>query len=141
MMDWVGGIETRNYGIKRRTDRGNLVGLLAIVLPVLVIGGVLLLWAWSRSQIVEMGYEAQSLDAQEKAILRVQDNLLLEEETLKSPARIDDLARNELGMVLVRSNQVVAPPIQDARVSGSTDLAMANTAFVVVEPRKIAATN
>jgi len=141
MMDWAGGIESRNYGIKRRTDRRNLVDLLTITLSVLLVGGVLLFYAWTRSRIVDMGYEGQSLEAQERSILRTQNNLILEEETLKNPARIDSIARNDLGMVLVRTNQLVAPQLQDAPASGSTDIAMANPAPAAVEPRRNPATN
>ncbi len=141
MMDWAGGIEERNYGIRRRTDRRNLADLLAIIFSVFVIGGVLLLYAWTRSQIVEMGYEEQGLEAQEKTILRAQNNLILEEQTLKNPARIDSIARNELGMVLVRTNQLVAAQLPDAQVSGSTDLAMASPEPAAVEQRKTSATN
>ncbi len=141
MVDWAGGTELRNYGIKMRTDRRNLVDLLSITLPALMIGIVLLFYAWTRSRIVDMGYEEQSLEAQEKNILRIQNSLILEEETLKNPARIDSIARNDLGMVLVRTNQLVAPQLQDTQVPGSTDMAMANPAPSVVEPRKIPATN
>ena len=141
MMDLAGGIEARNYGIKRRTDRRNLADLLTITLSVLLIGGVLLFYAWTRSQIVDMGYEEQSLEAQERNILRLQNNLILEEETLKNPARIDSIARNDLGMVLVRTNQLVAPQLQDAQASGATDIAMANPAPAAVEPQKNPATN
>jgi cell division protein FtsL len=141
MRDWAGGIESRNYGIKRRTDRRNLTDLLRITLSVLMIGGVLLSYAWIRSQIVEMGYEEQSLQLQEKAILRVQNNLILEEETLKNPGRIDSIARNDLGMVLVRTNQLVAPQSRDSRAADSTTLAMVRPAQGPVESRKPSATN
>ncbi len=141
MKDWAGGIESRNYGIKRQTDRRNLTDLLKIISSVLIIGGVLLFYTWIRSQIVEIGYQEQSLQAQEKAILRVQNNLILEEETLKNPERIDAIARAELGMVLVRSNQLVAPQNQDTQAGGSTTLAMADPARSSAEPRKTSATN
>jgi cell division protein FtsL len=141
MRDWAGGIESRNYGIKRQTDRRNLIDLLSIIFSVLVIGGSLLSYAWSRSQIVEMGYEEQNLQAHEKTILRIQNNLILEEETLKNPERIDGIARNDLGMVLVRTNQLVAPRARDSQAGDSTTLAMVNPARSAAEPRKPSATN
>jgi cell division protein FtsL len=113
MMDWAGDIEAKNYGIKRRTDRRNLVDLLRIVGPLLMVAGVLLFYAWVRSQAVDIGYEEQSLQAAEKAALRTQANYILEEQTLKNPQRIDGIARIELGMVLARTNQLVAPQIPD----------------------------
>jgi cell division protein FtsL len=135
MRDWVGGIELRNYGIRRQTDRRNLTDLLRITFSVLMIGGVLLFYAWIRSRTVEMGYEEQSLQTEERGVLRVQNNLILEEETLKNPGRIDGIARNELGMVPVRTNQLVAPQPQDSQVADSTALAMA-TVQIAAETRK-----
>lgn len=141
MRDWAEGIASRNYGIKRQTDRRHLADLLGITFSVLMIGGVLLFYAWIRSQIVEIGYEEQRLQAEEKAILRDQTNLVLEEETLKNPGRIDDIARNMLGMTLVRANQLVAPQTMDSQANGSTVLAMARPALGSAEARKPAATN
>jgi cell division protein FtsL len=122
-------------------DRRNLTDLLRIIFSVLMIGGVLLSYAWIRSQIVEMGYEEQSLQAQEKAILRVHINLILEEETLKNPERIDRIARNDLGMVLVRTNQLVAPQVRDLQAGDSTTLAMVNPSASPADSRKPSATN
>ena len=136
MRDWAGGIESRNYGIKRQTDRRNLTDLLRIIFSVLMIGGVLLFYAWIRSRTVEMGYEEQNLQTEERGVLRVQNNLILEEETLKNPERIDGIARNELGMVLVRTNQLVAPQLQDSKTGDSTALAMATPVQNAAEPRK-----
>jgi cell division protein FtsL len=115
MMDWAEDIESRNYGIKRRTDRRNLADLLRIIGSLLMVGCVLLFYAWVRSQIVDIGYEEQRLQIQEKAALRDQANLILEEQTLKNPERIDGIARNELGMVRLNTNQLVAPQTQDAQ--------------------------
>jgi cell division protein FtsL len=139
-MDWVEDIELRNYGIKRRTDRRNLVDLLRIISSLLMVAGVLLFYAWVRSQIVDIGYEEQRLQAQEKSALRTQANFILEEQTLKSPGRIDGIARNELGMMLARTNQLLAPQVQDEQAAGSTTLAMANP-NVKESPRKPSATN
>ena len=137
MMDWAEEIESRNYGIRRRTDRRNLTDLLRIIASLLVIGGVFLFYAWVRSQIVEIGYEEQSLQALEKASLRTQANYILEEQILKNPERIDSIARNELGMVLVLPNQLVAPQAQDQQTA---TLAMANENSKE-GPRKPLATN
>ena len=140
MMDWAEDIESRNYGIKRRTDRRNLVDLLRIIGSLLMVAGVFLFYAWVRSQTVDIGYEEQRLQAQEKSALRTQANYILEEQTLRNPERIDGIARNELGMVLARTNQLVAPQVQDEQAAGSTTLAMANQ-NLKEGPRKPSATN
>jgi len=130
MMDWAGDIEARNYGIKRRTDRRNLVDLLRIIGSLLMVAGVLLFYAWVRSNIVDIGYEEQSLQAAEKSALRTQANYILEEQTLKNPQRIDGIARLELGMVLARTNQLVAPQIPDDQAAAMAQANLEKTSLV-----------
>ena len=89
MTDWSSGIETRNYSIRRVTDSHNLAGLLVMTLVLSVLAGVLIMYAWQRSQIVELGYQSQRLMELEQNLLRVERTLMLEAETLKDPARID----------------------------------------------------
>ena len=91
----------------------------------LMIAAALLFYAWVRSQIVNTGYESQSLFAAKESLLRTQTRLVLEEETLRNPERIDLIARNDLGMVPLRPNQFILPPFQD--VSLSNKLAMADS--------------
>lgn len=56
MNDLAGGIETRNYGINRRTDRRNLFELLCIMLSIAAMAGVVFCYIWVRIQIVNTGY-------------------------------------------------------------------------------------
>ena len=63
----------------------------------------------------------------EESLLRTQTRLILEEETLRNPERIDSIARNDLGMVPLRPNQFILPQVQDVDRSLSNTLAMADT--------------
>ena len=127
MTDWADGIETRNYGIKSEIDGSMLSELIRMIVPLVMIAAALLFYSWVRSQIVNTGYESQSLFAVKESLLRTQTRLILEEETLRSPERIDLIARNDLGMVPLRPNQFIQPLFQDVDRSLSNTLAMADS--------------
>jgi len=112
--DWADGIETRNYGIQPKIDRDMFLELVRSILSLALVAGALVFCSWVRNQIINTGYESQNLFAEEEALLRIQKRLILEEETLRSPERIDILARNDLGMTPLRPGQVILPPLQDA---------------------------
>jgi cell division protein FtsL len=125
MTDWADGIELRNYGIKCVIDLGVLSELVRNTICLAMIAGALLFYSWVRSQILSTGYESQRLFAEEESLLRTQKKLKLEEESWRTPARIDNIARNELGMTLLRPNQLILPRIQDAEFGMPNTVAMA----------------
>ncbi len=141
MADWAGSMEARNYGIKRVSDSRYLTELLRLITPIAILAGLVYFHLWTRSQIVDLGYEDQQLRAAEETLRRAERNLILEEETLKNPNRIDSIARNELAMTPLRPNQIMAPPVQDIGPAKATDLALANTQVSSAEPRKSSDTN
>jgi len=140
MVDWAGGIQSRNYGIRRESDVRNLAGVLKIILSVAMIAGVLLFYSWVRSRIVDLGYEEQRLQSQEESLLREEKRLILVEQTLKSPERIDAIARNELGMAPLRASQLLTAQYPDVEWAGTTELAMAGS-LPAAEAKKPPATN
>jgi len=141
MTDWSSGIQTRNYSIRRVTDSRNLAGLLVMTLVLSVLAGVLIMYAWQRSQIVELGYQSQQLMELEQNLLRVEKTLLLEAETLKDPARIDRIARNVLGMNPMRPHQMIPAAKAEIDWSGSPELALAETPGTGNYPERVAATH
>jgi cell division protein FtsL len=127
MTDWSSGTEIRNYGIRRVTDSRNLAGLLTMTLVLSVLAGILIMYAWQRSRIIELGYQSQRLMEREQTLLRVEKTLMLEVEMLKDPARIDDIARNTLGMNPMRPHQMIPAAQLEIDWSGSPELALAQT--------------
>jgi cell division protein FtsL len=138
MVDWADRTEISNYGIKREVGFRNLMELLWIIVTLLVLGGVLVFHSWERSQIVNMGYEIQRLQAVEESLLRSSKTLILEEETLKNPQRIDELARDVLGMSPLRPQQILPQPVPDVELSSVPTLALVAPS---VEPKKSGLTN
>src|SRR5258706_4236221 len=91
--DWSDNFEARNYGIAQRTDFRQFAELLKIVLMLALVAGVFVIQSWQQSRLVWIGYESQRLQGVEETLLRAEKALVLEEATLKDPARIDGLAR------------------------------------------------
>lgn len=141
MTDLAEGIETRNYAIERRTDRRNLSDLLCIIFSIAAVAGVLFGYIWVRIEIVNVGYESQRLQATEEALIRIQKNLALEEETLKDPGRIDMLARNELAMMVLRPSQVIPVGFRAEQPGAPITLAMAGSSRRSGTPGKPPANN
>ncbi len=125
MTDWADGIETRNFGIKSEIDVGMLAELTRTTIAFAIVAGALLFFSWVRSQIINTGYENQNLFAVEESLLRTQKRLILEEETLRNPERIDVIARSDLGMAPLRPGQLILPQLQDVEHSTSNVIAMA----------------
>jgi cell division protein FtsL len=126
MTDWAEGIETRNYGIKNELDAGMLSELMRVIIVLVIVAGALLFCSWVRSRIVNTGYESQRLFAEEESLLRTQKSLILEEETLRNPERIDAIARSELKMTRLRPSQLIPQQIHDLERSVPNAMAMAD---------------
>jgi hypothetical protein len=124
MTDWANGIETRNYGIKNEIDANMLSGFIRTIIPLMIIAGAFLFCSWVRSQLFNVGYEISKLSDREKALIQTRDSLNVEEESLKRPGHIDDLARNDMGMIPICANQLISPEIQDVEKSPSNVIAM-----------------
>jgi len=127
MTDWADGIEERNFGIKNEIDAHMLSELMRIIIALAMVAGALLFYSWVRNQIINAGYESQSLFAAEESLLRAQKRLTLEEEILRNPERIDVIARNDLGMTPLRPNQLILPQIGDVDRGISNEMAMADS--------------
>jgi cell division protein FtsL len=125
MVDWAGRIGARNYNIRRESDSPHMKELLRIIFSLVMVSGVLFFYSWVRSNIVSIGYENQNLKATENTLLRTQKSLILEEETLKNPERIDRIARGELNLVPLRPNQLIPLQIQDIESSAAGALVLA----------------
>jgi len=73
--------------------------ILPAALAVALLASVGVMHVTSRVMVVKMGYALSKLDAQTTDLQREHDALALELATLKSPSRLEALARTKLGMV------------------------------------------
>jgi cell division protein FtsL len=100
---WTGeGSKARPKRIKIKL---NLL-ILFTLLMLFLIGGSLF-YVWSRIQVIRLGYEISNALKEEKALTEGNKRLRLEIATLKSYARIEKLAVEELRMAKPKPEQVI----------------------------------
>lgn len=80
------------------------LGQFFLFLAALVLAGVFLIW--SRSQLIELDYAISRCESQVRALAREENRLRLEVASLKNPARIERLARQQLQLHNPRPHQV-----------------------------------
>jgi cell division protein FtsL len=99
--------DVRNNPIVREVDEARQRQLWRSygISGVLVI--VLLFSAWQHFELVKHGYDVQTLEKERAAELEINRHLKLEIETLRSPARIEEVAKDL---------NLVAPPREQAIV-------------------------
>jgi cell division protein FtsL len=124
MWDLAPGIEERNYGLRRTPDLRTLWESLKIILPMFLIAGALSFHIWIRSEIIHSGYQMQEFSEQEKSALQLHEQLILEEQTLKNPEWLEQMASNNLGMILLRADQIITIGPEDSATGGPDTLAM-----------------
>jgi cell division protein FtsL len=83
------------------------VKYLPFIIATLVLIAVLLLYVWSHLRMTEMEYKIAEEMAIKERLLEEQNRLKVEFATLKSPQRIETIAREKLDMFYPERDQVV----------------------------------
>jgi cell division protein FtsL len=114
-----------------------LCQLLPAVLFGVLFAAVGVLHVTSRTCIVDIGYRLSSIESEVRTLVHQSDQLKLEMATLKSPTRLEKIAREKLGMVAPSAAAVVsvAPAARLARSAHLADARnseRASTAFTKV---------
>jgi cell division protein FtsL len=100
--------DVRNNPIVREVDRERHVEMWRSVGVGVFLVGVLLFSAWQHFELLRHGYRIEEMQKERSAEEEINRHLRLEIDTLRSPARIERLATQRLGMV--------APKAEDATV-------------------------
>lgn len=95
-----------------KVRKGKVIGikphlLLFFGLLLLVLIGGSLFYVWSRIQVIHLGYKISNALKEGKALTDANKRLRLEVATLKSYARIEKIAAEELRMVKPKPDQVI----------------------------------
>lgn len=110
---------THFHIVSKRIDNSRLVRLAAPgrgreMLHHLGLGGlltaVLFLYAWQHFQCIQLSYQMESLKAQQAQMAELNRQLTLEAAGLRAPARIDEIARQQLGLTAPVPGQL--PPFE-----------------------------
>jgi len=91
--------------VKTTTRSANRIFFFIILLLFLISGS--LFYVWSRIQVIQLGYEISSALKEERALAEANKRLRLEIATLKSYARIEKIAVEELRMAKPKPDQVI----------------------------------
>jgi cell division protein FtsL len=99
----------------RRRRSGGFLRLCGKQLAVAAVVAVALLaYTWQRYQCLEMRYQLEQTSREQTQALELNRELRVELATLRSPARIDLLARNQLGMTVPQPAQIIPSEPQTA---------------------------
>jgi cell division protein FtsL len=100
----VGGARNRKVRPPRKTNTGLWIVLMAFLFV------EALLYAWCRVQCVNTGYGIDGEMRRRQALFKQRSTLNIELARLKSPERIEAIARTRLGLVMPDSHQRVMLP-------------------------------
>jgi cell division protein FtsL len=100
--------DVRNNPIVREVDRERHLEMWRSVGVGVFLVAVLLFSAWQHFELLRHGYRIEEMQKERTAEEEINRHLRLEIDTLRSPARIERLATQRLGMV--------APKAEDATV-------------------------
>lgn len=84
--------------------RGRFGPILLFLVLVFVIS---LFFVWSRTELVRLRYEISRMEKRLRSLQQEERCMLLEAATLRSPQRIEEVARNDLGMFRPQPEQYI----------------------------------
>jgi cell division protein FtsL len=92
--------------MNRTEIKKNAVWLLLMI----VFIGQLLAYTWCRVQCIQVGYEISKETDRHRKLTALQNNLKIEFARLKSPERIANIAKYELGLKPAAPEQIIILP-------------------------------
>ena len=92
------------------------------------IAACLLFYAWQHFECIQIRYQVEQLELQRTKTVQLNQQLHLEEAALRSPMRVDTIARNQLGLS-------VPVPGQVAPADASADAVVAQARMSISTPR------
>lgn len=107
----------RNEQLVRELDRKRHHELFLVALTGFVLAVAVIVYAWPHFEMIRLGYRMEELRQQREELVEVRNHLELQRATESDPARIESIAKNQLGMVYPdREHMVVVEPIDSEGV-------------------------
>lgn len=94
------GVGARSVAVQNKFVRKWAVWLILITI-------LALFYVWSRVQVVQLGYELTAMKHDAQELSKQVSNLEMEIAQLKSPKRLEEMAKQKLGMTPPSGEQVV----------------------------------
>lgn len=70
----------------------------------------LFIYTWCRVQYVRTGYEITKASDHQRELVKIRQNLMIELARLKSPERIERIAKQQLGLITPTPEQIMVIP-------------------------------
>lgn len=90
---------------KKNTPRAGSLFPQCLVLLLLILS--LLFLVWSRFQITSLGYQISQANYEQKQLLEINQQFKIEGAWLRSLARIEEIAKGQLGFITPEPHQMV----------------------------------
>ena len=139
MLDLAAGFENRNYGLRRSSGLRVVIKSLAMVVPFIAVAGCLSPYLWFGGQNIQLGYQLQQLHTQEQELLNIRRQIIIEEQALTNPEKINAMAYADLGMLRLQPDQII-PASYEHPNPGNVELLSGNIARST-EPERTNALN
>jgi cell division protein FtsL len=104
---WMGGDSKAKSKTQSKASRSKSSKIFCLALLMFFLMAGSLFYVWSRVQVIQLGYAISGGLKQGKKLLETNKKLRLEIATLKSYARIEKLATEELKMSKPKPDQVI----------------------------------
>jgi cell division protein FtsL len=100
-------VEVLKQGVRPQEDRSGRIGYSSWIFIASILMVMALIYVWSHIHMTELEYQiARELSSTEQ-IKEEQTKLKVELATLKSPQKIETIAREKLGMIYPERTQVI----------------------------------
>ena len=91
-----------------RPQRNAMTGVWIVLMALLFLQG--LFYVWCRVQCVNAGYAIEQEKSRHETLLKVRRTLNIELARLKSPERIETIAKSRLGLIMPDAQRTVTLP-------------------------------
>jgi cell division protein FtsL len=103
-----------NSRLARPTPKARLNDCWRTVAVGAAMAGCLLMYAWQHFECIQLHYQLEQLQATRAQALELNQQLHVEDATLRAPGRIDNFARQHLGLTVAVPGQLSAAEASDA---------------------------
>lgn len=108
--------EVRNEQLVRELDRKRHRELFWVAFLGVVLTAAVIVYAWPHFEMIRLSYRMEEVRQRRDELVEVKHHLELQRATESDPARIESIAKNELGMVYPGPEQIlVLEPVDSMR--------------------------
>ena len=97
-----------NRKIKSNAQKSKVIGIWIILMSIFI--SELFLYTWSRVQCIRTGYEITKEENRRQVLVTLKNKLKVELAHLKSPERIAEIAKDQLGLTTPAPEQIMVIP-------------------------------